>query len=307
MMGTSFEDLVTDSLQHRAAAVLIPANLAGLARHARRQQRRRRYALRSGLTAVTAAGVAVAIPLAATGGPQPARPPLQTQTAAYVVRHSERSIANIAITDIEVARDTYPSPGLGFSPLGTGTVHSTITWSNSASLRQEFFAAADRPMLDQGSVFPAALAVRDRAGSDTIVDYITRTWWRLTLPAMNVKSSSTAPPASCKPQSPVAQLVPLGEWAPSVPWLRYGLRCGTFTLAGRQHVAGINAIKIVSDQVAVREVIWVNPVTYLPVQSLTFGTLADYRWLPATPRNLALFNPPIPAGFRRVKVSPLPG
>jgi hypothetical protein len=106
------------------------------------------------------------------------------------------------------------------------------------------------------------------------------------------------------------QLERLAADIPSVPWLRYLLRCGIYRLAGRQHVAGVNAIKIVSPGSGLQQVIWVNPTTYLPVQSLTYFLtsggaqeflLADFQWLPATPRNLALLNVPIPARFRRVK------
>ncbi len=305
-MGTSFEDLVTDSLRRRAAAVRIPAGLADSARGARRQHRRRQYLVRTGLTAVTAAGLAVVVPLATQTGPQVARSSTSpAQTLAYVVHHAERSMEASAATDIEVARDTYPAPGFGWSfPNGSKfAAHGTTTWSYGISLRVMFYAADARPILDDSWVYPAPLGGRAGAGSRATVDYVARTFSRTTLPAPVVNNSVAPPsvPASCHPKALPVFLTPIGDWTPTVPWLRYGLRCGSFRLAGRQYVAGVNAIKIVAGHASDVDVIWVSPTTYLPVQSLSLGILAEYRWLPATRLNLALLSAPIPAGFRRVK------
>jgi hypothetical protein len=299
-MNTDFEDLVAQALQRRAATVRIPANLAGLAQRARKQYRRRRYVLRSGLTAATAAGLAVSIPLATQAGPRPAASLPQAQTVAYIIRHAERSIA----ARIEVARDIYPGPGFRsfFSNKSGFVAHSTTTWSYGISYRIEFYAGDARPLNDSGWVFaPPSPGSDERAGHQTTVDYLTRTWWHEYLPPVGVNYSPPAPPASCNPEDARATGTPIGDWAPSVPWLRFGLRCGLFRLAGRQRVSGINAIKIVATHELEIVVIWVSSTTYLPVQSLSAGTLAEYRWLPATPRNLALLNVPIPAGFRQVK------
>jgi hypothetical protein len=302
-MNTDFEDLVAETLQRRAATVRIPANLAGLA-HRVRRQRRRRYVMRSGLTAATAAGLAVAIPLATQAGPpRTGSRTLPAQTLAYVVRHAELSIAARAKTDIEVARDIYPGPGFGwvFPNRSKFVAHSTATWTYGISYRIEFYAADARPLEDGSWVFAPPLPGSDeRAGRQTTVDYLARTWWHEYLPPTSINYSPPAPPASCNPEDVPATGTPIGDWAPTVPWLRFGLRCGSFRLAGRQRVDGINAIKIVADSASNMQVIWVSAKTYLPVQSLTYGTLAEYHWLPATPRNLALLNAPIPAGFRQV-------
>jgi hypothetical protein len=300
-MGTNFEDLVADSLRQQAAAVAIPANLAGLAHKARRQQRRHRYYLGTGLTAATAAGLAVVVPLATQAGPRPAGSSAPAQTVAYVVRHTERSIAASAKTDVEVAHDIYPGPGIDdVFPNGSKFVaRSTTTWVYGISYRIEFYAADARPLQDGSLVFAAPRpGSEERVGRQTSVDYLARTWSRDYVPPASANASPVAPPASCQN---VATVVPLGAWAPSVPWLRFGLRCGWFRLAGRQRVDGISAIKVVAAHTSEKVVIWVSPATYLPVQSLTFGTLAEYCWLVASPRNLALLNAPIPAGFRQVK------
>lgn len=227
------------------------------------------------------AGLAVAIPLATEPGPQRAGSSTwSAQTAAYVVRQAERSIAASAATDVEVAR----------------TIRLTL-WSYGFSSREEVYAPGHRPQFDSSNMYPAATRGKVQAGSSIFVDYPARTWSRTSLPPANVKSLEFAPPASCPPPVHGFQIPYL---AASVPWLRYDLRCGIYKLAGRQHVAGINAIKIVSVQ-GPSMIIWVSPANYLPVQSLALGgALARYRWLPVTLRSLALLNPPIPAGFRRV-------
>lgn len=60
--------------------------------------------------------------------------------------------------------------------------------------------------------------------------------------------------------------------------------------------------------------LWVDASTYLPMHSVTsFGppgmvtnAIEDYQYLPATPANLAKLAPPIPAGFKRVFLAPVP-
>jgi hypothetical protein len=312
-MDASFEDLVADSLERRATEVRIPADIADLARRARRQHRRRQYFLRSGLTVATAAGLAVAIPLATQAGPQPAAR-LQAQTAAYVVGHTERSIATTSNTDIEVARVIWHDSSPNMLLLPHYRFVSARIWTYGAATREEFDAAGGRPLIDEGSVNPMARPGRKRPGSFTGVNYSAKAWWHESIPATN-EFDLPAPPAGCNAGPTVSmQLLPYAvpfETA-SRQWLRYDLRCGYFRLAGGQHVAGINAIKIVSSSAGrtrpgVTEVIWVSPATYLPVQSRTYLTgdprqwsQTDYRWLPVTSRNLALLSPPIPAAFRRV-------
>jgi hypothetical protein len=317
-MNTDFEDLVAQTLQLRAATVRIPANLAGLAHRARKQYRRRRWVLSSGLTAMTAAGLAVVVPLATQAGPQPTASLPHAETVAYIIRHTERGIA----ARIEVARDTGPwsqflvalpldgRPIIGLSG-SVFTAHSSTEWSYGPLFRAEYYAADARPLYDQNSInSPAVRRTRLVSVRNTDVDYLNRTWWRTSFPAVGI----SGPPASCNPKGfgPLPQAIEdPANYTPSVPWLRYYLRCGSYRLAGRQHVGGINAIKIVSPRGGFRQVIWVNPATWLPVQSLIYFVaggyqkqlclLTDFHWLAATPRNLALLNVPIPAGFRRVK------
>jgi hypothetical protein len=298
-MGTNFEDLVADSMQGHAAAVTIPADLPGLARKARRRHRQRRYLVRSGLTAGTAAGLAIAVTLATGAGPQrAARVALQAQTVAYIMSRTERSLAGSGSRTIAIEQDTWHgpafAPGLvdGFGGPTPGA-QSSVTWTYRNKSRTELFADG-HPLDADAFVFPAGR----RAGRQTQVDYRTKTWWRA---ALGTRVIIVPPPASC-------------QWAPFPPatasWIRHVVRCGFFRLAGHQVVDGIKALKIVSRTLMVpgtAEIIWINPGTYLPVRSLLETTtgqrqwaVANYTWVTATARNLALLTQPIPAGFRRV-------
>ena len=300
IMDGEFGELVTDSMRAYAATVAIPADLAGLARRARRRHRQRRYLVRSGLTAGVAAGVAVAVALATAAEPQrPGPGPLQAQTLAYVMSRAERSLASSASTEIGIEQNNWHGPDFasafldGFGGTTPGA-QSSVTWTYKNSSRTELFTAGGRPLSADAYVLP----VGRRNGRQTEVDFRAKTWWRA---ALGTRIVIVPPPATC-------------QWAPFPPatsaWIRHVLRCGFFRLAGRQVVNGISSIKIVSRTLMVAgtaEIIWINPATYLPVRSLLETTTgrrqwaeADYQWVPATPRNRAMLTQPIPAGFRRV-------
>jgi hypothetical protein len=90
-----------------------------------------------------------------------------------------------------------------------------------------------------------------------------------------------------------------------------GLTCGLFTVAGRQWIDGVDAIKLTGHTPAAGTTIWVDSSSYLPVrltgrvQLISGGTDAatltiDFRWLPPTSANLKELTAPIPNGFREV-------
>ena len=91
--------------------------------------------------------------------------------------------------------------------------------------------------------------------------------------------------------------------------LRTAVSCGTLTVAGRELVNGVEAIKLTSRPDSfISETIWVDPSTYLPVRvvvrsapgSPVIEQTANITWLPPTAQNLAELTVPIPAGFRHV-------
>ncbi len=91
-----------------------------------------------------------------------------------------------------------------------------------------------------------------------------------------------------------------------------GLKCGAFTVAGRQRVDGVDAIKLTGHTPAAGTTIWVDPGSYLPVRltptsagptaagngtAMTASTSAGCRRTGATPWQRAA---PIPPRFREV-------
>jgi hypothetical protein len=98
-------------------------------------------------------------------------------------------------------------------------------------------------------------------------------------------------------------LIGPGGWA---AFIRTELGCGGFVTDGRQRVDGVDAIKITGGQRI--SVLWVDPVTYLPVRALLAVAQGrpqtDFRWLSATPAHLARLNVTVPIGFRQVRAPP---
>ncbi len=94
--------------------------------------------------------------------------------------------------------------------------------------------------------------------------------------------------------------------------IQAGLKCGMFTVAGRQWVDGVDAIKLTGHKPAAGTTIWVDPSSYLPVRltgrvQLNTGgnekqdaTLTiDFRWLPPTRANLQGADRADPEGVPR--------
>ena len=104
------------------------------------------------------------------------------------------------------------------------------------------------------------------------------------------------------------------------------LSCKLFVLGGHQQVDGVNAIKLIMRPppgLRIRETLWLDPSTYLPLQtSAAFLSphgqvsvlIQDFRWLPPTKANLAALQAAIhrvttPPSFRALPPAdlPLPG
>jgi hypothetical protein len=292
-MDTEFEELVADSMRRRAAAVCIPAGLTGMVQRARRRQRQRQFAIRGVVGATAAVGTAAAA-VALTAGPRPAQPgPLKAETAAYVLRRTEKALAGPAARTIQYDRETShrekPGPRAAFPPGGVAI------WYYGELTRMEPYAANGKAINAQ------VLRIGRRTFTETTVNFGPKTWWRITGP---VKYSYIKMPAR-KCGSPFNMTSP--------PAIRQALSCGLYVLAGRQHVDGIDAIKLAPGPLITHQhvlpgynVIWVSPATYLPVRIRDYhaeGSRSwfqeDFRWLPPTRVNLAAFHLSV-TGFRKV-------
>ena len=98
-------------------------------------------------------------------------------------------------------------------------------------------------------------------------------------------------------------MAPQKTWVSSSPSsIKAALACGGLKITGRGQVGGMTVLKLAGTPRLTKYTLTVdvNPATYLPVR-LQFGDLRwDYRWLPATPANLAKLTAHIPPNFRRV-------
>ena len=219
-----------------------------------------------------------------------------------MVRHVESALASPAQDNtVQYVRSTY-QPGTLLQPAGPFAVrvsHGSPSspwavsysqrWMYHGSARATAFGPSGQTVFDLGAKLPAGAA-----GRSIGVSYVNRTWWQQSLPAESAPGSS--PPINCGPRIQIPDGV---GWA---GYIRHQLSCGEYSVAGRQRVDGVNAIKIVSKQGGVT--LWVKPDTYLPVRLILdqgpVNSQDDFRWLPPTPANLAQLTVTVPAGFSQV-------
>jgi len=257
----------------------------------RRVTRRRRWrpALRSvaAVTAALAAGavaLAILVPGARHDGTGP--PVLST---AYVVRQVNSALS--AAEPGDIAHMTITTDG--DAPAHGGP--TAQEWSVGSQWRTMTYSAAGRPVTDEG--------VSDSSGY-TVVSYLMKAWAR---PGRAGQLAPLLPSGQglgpgLRSGSPV-----------TVPgFLRHAVSHGSLTVAGRQRVDGIEAIKLTSPAGGLlSETVWVSPRTYLPVRVVSkpipgqpgSGQTADITWLPATRQNLAMLTVPIPHGFRKLPLA----
>ena len=280
-MSVDFEE----RLRSEMAAVEVRPR-PGLVREAYRRHHRRRVtraAAAAGVAAAAAAGIAIAV-----GGTSPGE--VKAQNAAYVVQRVRSALAATDTVTYTSTRST-TEPG--------GYLRDTMWWAYGTRARQ-LIEVNGHPVTD----------VRNSIshGEDVAIQviYPLRRWSTSTFPAVAAPAGAGLCQAG---QSPAG--LPLADSA--LNWknlIQSGLRCGVFTVDGRQRVDGIDAIRLTGHFPAVSATLWIDPRTYLPVEMVTYQgmsrqenfteVLTEFRWLQPTRANLALLSPPIPAGFRRV-------
>jgi hypothetical protein len=269
----------------------------GLAREAHRRYRktRRRTAL-----AVAVAGATAGFALTAgSAGTAP------IETTAYVVNRVSSALASTDLIGYSTARWT--GPGLPAAISGP-----TDAWQFGERSRYLHETAAGQPSFD------VSFRPEDRALVLTRVNFQSRTWTSVTLgPKALTFFEGTEGNSLCGGGLPLLGVPHFGvdvntaaDWRQAI---ETGLNCGAFTVAGRQWVDGVDAIKLTGHKTAGDATIWVDPRSYLPVRLVTrmVGNVAgakpvsltrtiDFRWLPPTRANLAELTAPIPAGFHKV-------
>jgi len=299
-MNTELTDRLRADMQDFTRDVRVPPGLALRAyRYTRKRRQTLRVAVASGAaTAVAASAVAIAW---VSGAFSPATTPT-TQTTAYVVRHVENALAPASVGNlIGVSRVEFP-PGITEQPVVGGSVGgqtgggASSPWSVAYLVQQTYQGQVKDSVYSPSGqhVWEEGFSAADGSGTQTTVLYASRTWWTVTMG--NAASRAQSP--GCLPSGRIELSGGPGNGWPA--FIRSQLACGAYTVAGRQEVDGIDAIKITAGQPPARLALYVNPVTYLPVQLTIARLTIDFQWLPATPANLALLKVAVPAGFRQV-------
>ena len=241
---------------------------------------------------VLVAGLAGGLALARANG----NSSQQIQTAAFVTRVEHALAPQGQSNMVEYARAVLPHGS--HMQLGDGNFSSgpgvssglsdavTVTWSYQGTSTTSGFTRTGQRVFAAETTSPPG----GKAGQEVAVIYGDATWWRAATPASNGQGPASA---SCGPGIRIGA----GGWP---AFIRYQLGCGEFRMAGRQRAGGVEAVKLIG---ANGTVLWVNPVTYLPVRVI-FGGLGacqmDFRWLSPTAASLAQLNVRVPAGFRQV-------
>jgi hypothetical protein len=324
-MTNGAEELLREGISRLPVDPGVPA---GLARRARQRNRQRRIAIRSAAAAGTAMVAAVAV-IAVTGGPQRSSSALREQTIAYVTSRTQHALAAVDRGKaIEVVHATAHNAVFSFTVLNlapsrqqnpTGSalfpgVHAqrTTTWFYRGLVLEEGFSAAGMHVFSSSIstvTSPAGKRVPEGYGAA----YPARTRWRTPL----IGQAGPAPKLTC------AHAFPGPGTSNFRATIAKALSCKLFTLDGHQQVSGVNAIKLTlkpQPGLPIRQTLWVDPSTYLPLRTSTSFLAAqrparvlvdDYQWLPPTTANLAALratvrHAAIPPGFRKLPSSELP-
>lgn len=313
-MSVDFEE----QLRSEMAAVEVrprPGLVRAAYRGCQRRRRMTRVAAAAGTAAVTAGGTAAG--LAATAGNGTGAVP--AQTTAYVVSHMTKALAVTGLISYShtTILDANPAhPGFQQSSWAYGA------WGREWQTRYLTSTLGGQPSSDEQEVYTWGPAGEPAENHMTQVDYPARTATRSvwTFPGATAQQKHAL---GCNAFIPAGGVTAVTGGALSSSaannistCLRYLLAHHQLTVAGHQRVHGIDTIKILLRPAGWQVTLWISPSSYLPVQSLDVprpagnvqlslglatGTLlqvtTDYRWLPATPANLAQLTAPIPAGF----------
>ena len=326
-MTNSIEELLREGYDRLTADAKAPA---GIVSRAQRHNRQRRIAALSatGVALAAAAAVITVIVVPPRSSPAP-----QVQTVAYVTSRAQHALTAVTQGNvIEEVSATARNGTFGFTvvnmalseqqnPSGSAVLPGVLgsvkaqrmsSWFYRGLTLQEGFSATGK-LVFAASIGTVTSPSGKHAPEAYGAAYPLRTRWRSPL----VGPNGNAPTLTCSNAFPGA----------ATPDLRAtilkALSCKLFVLDGRQQADGVDAIKLVMKPPAglpVRETLWLDPSTYLPLRTSTAFLAAhgqvsllvqDYRWLPPTPANLAALHAAIrratiPAGFRMLPSADLP-
>ena len=328
-MTNGIEEMLREGFDRLTADAKAPAGMVG---RAQRRNRRRRIVSLSAVAAGTAVATAAALIIVTTvvprGGPAP-----RVRTIGYVTGRAQQALATVAQAKaIEEIRNTARNGAFGFTvlnmaygqeqnPSGSAVLPGVLgsvkaqrmtSWFYHDLVLQQGFSAAGK-LVFTSSIGMVTSPAGKRVPAGYGAAYPARTRWLSPLTGRN----GTLPKLTCAHAYPGA----------ATPHLRAtilkALSCGLFALDGNQRIDGVDAIKLImkpSPGLGLRETLWLDPSTYLPLRTSTASSgshgqvsllVADYRWLPPTAANLAalhaaIHRAAIPSRFRMLPPADLP-
>jgi len=300
-MNTELTDRLRADMEDFTRDVRVPP---GMALRAYRHTRKRRKTLRLTVASGAAAGVAAsAVAIAGVlGAFSPATPgPQNTLTTAYVVSHVERALAPANVDNlVSFSRQTFRA-GATWQPV-VGGLKGEMTadgasspWLTAYMLRWAYHGNEKTSAYSPSGqhVFDVGISAGNGPATQTAVIYANRTWWTIPVSPSGPASGSGSP--GCTGGSIQLNSGPDSGWP---AFIQSQLSCGAYQVVGRQVVDGIDAVKITGQGRPLT--LFVDPVTYLPVQLDIGPGRIDFQWLQPTPANMAQLKVSVPAGFQQV-------
>ena len=298
-MTTELEQRLRADMEHATRDVRVPPGLALKAyRHYHKRTMTTRAVAAAGTAAVLTAG---ALSVAEVTGPfGKSANGTQLRTTAFVIARVEHALSAPDMANmVAYTRTVYPAgvtlqpvpggvKGSGGSAAGSpGTGGYELLWAYHRATKLSAFTATGQRVFDERiTALTGSLAT-------TVVTYASHTWWTAQS-ARPAGAGSTS--AGCLPGGQIRLTGSASAWP---DFIRSQLACGAYTVAGKQVLGGVDAVKITGGSGQIT--LWVNPVTYLPMRLEQGGlTQINFQWLAPTRANLAMLNMPVPASFQHV-------
>jgi hypothetical protein len=260
----------------------------------------RRRVLWMATAGVVAAGVAGLVVALLPGSPATRGTSAQIETTAFVTRVEHALARSDQGKFVGYARTALP-PGYMVEPISPGGMRvaygsgTTSPWSTGSLVRWSYRGVSTVSALTAAGrrVFAIRTAPVDGILTSTALLYRSRTWWHGVIGPVSGRGT----PIPCG--VPGIQLG-TGGWP---AFLRHQLSCGAYAKGGQQLIGGAEAVKLTGN--GGRQVVWVNPRTYLPVRtifSMPGGARLQtgFGWFRPTRARLAALHLTVPPGFRQV-------
>jgi hypothetical protein len=298
-MNTELEQRLRADMEQATRDIRVPPGLALKAyRHSHKRTMTTRAVVAAGTAAVLTAGTLTLAEVTGAFG-QPAGGS-QVRTTAYVISRVERALSAPDMSNmVGYTRTVYPA-GTTLQPVpgglnGSGGPRTSsprwgayeLLWAYHHTTKMSGFTATGQRVFDE------QLTVGKQSLATTVVAYPSHTWWTSQSARPAVTGSASA---GCLPAGQIRLSGGPNAWP---AFIHSQLACGAYTVAGRQALGGVDALRITGS--SGQFTLWVNPVTYLPMRLQEGGLIRiNFQWLPPTPANLAMLNLAVPASFHQV-------